>query len=181
MELIINTQVWKWTLGAGRSSGFQAFSVGLFLLLVYGLTAAHSVMLGDDGIFVMAADTMGMAHPPGYPLHTALGWLFTHLPLASVEWRVHFLSGCFGALTCSVLWLLVRRLTGSSVGAWAAALGLGLSDVFWSQAITAKSVYPLNTLLFASAWLAVVAYRDSGSRSPPARPSIYRYEVHDLA
>ncbi|MEI6212019.1 MAG: DUF2723 domain-containing protein [bacterium] len=145
------------------SAGVQAAGVGLLLLLVYGLTAARHVTLEDDGIFIMAAYTLGMAHPPGYPLHTALGWLFTHLPLATVEWRVHFLSGVFGAMTCSMVWLLVRRLTGTSIGAWAAALGLGLSGVFWSQAIIAE-VYTLNTFLFASAWLAVVAYGDTGSR-----------------
>lgn len=164
MELVVNTKAWERAFRAGQSAGFQAFCVGLLLLLVYGLTASRSVMLGDDGIFIMAAYTLGMAHPPGYPLHTALGWLFTQLPLSTVEWRVHFLSGCLGALTCSMLWLLVRRLTQSSVGAWAAALGLGLSGVFWSQAIIAKSVYTLNTFLFVSAWLAVVAYRESGNR-----------------
>ncbi|MEI6210435.1 MAG: DUF2723 domain-containing protein [bacterium] len=164
MELLASAKAWRRILGAGKSAGFQACGVGLLLLLLYGLTASRSVLLGDDGIFVMAAYSLGIAHPPGYPLHSALGWLFTHLPISTVEWRVHFLSGVFGALTCSVLWLLVKRLTKSSVGAWAAALGLGLSAVFWSQAINAKSVYTLNTLLFVSAWLAAVAYRDSGNR-----------------
>ena len=149
--------------GAGTFAGLQAVCAGL-LLLVYALTASRAVMLGDDGIFIMAASTLGSAHPPGYPLHSLLGWLFTFLPISTVEWRVHFLSACLCALTCSVLWLLVRKLTRSSIGAWAAALGLGLSGVFWSQSIGAKSVYTLNTFLFASAWLAMAAYRESGSR-----------------
>ena len=149
---------------ARQSAGVQAVGVGVLLLLVYGLTAARSVLLGDDGLFIMTAYTLGIAHPPGYPLHSVVGWIFTHLPISTVEWRVHFMSGMWGALTCSMLWLLVRRLTRSSIGAWAAALGVGLSGVFWSQAICAKSVYTLNTFLFVSAWLAAVAYRDSGKR-----------------
>ena len=163
-ELWGSTKVLKRILNTDPSVGLQAGCVGLLLLVVYAMSASRSVMLGDDGIFIMAASTLGTAHPPGYPLHSLFGWIFTYLPLSTVEWRVHFLSGCFGAFTCSMLWLLVKKLTRSSVGAWAAALGLGLSDVFWSQAITAKSVYPLNTFLFAAAWLAVVAYRDTGKR-----------------
>ena len=164
MALAGNAKAWERILDGGPSPALQATAVGVLLLLVYGLSASPSVLLGDDGIFVMAAYTLGSAHPPGYPLHSALGWVFTQLPFGTVEWRVHFLSSCLGALTCGVLWLLVQRLTRSSIGAWAAALGLGLSGVYWSQAIGAKSVYTLNTLLFVSAWLALVAYRDSGHR-----------------
>jgi hypothetical protein len=144
-----------------KSTWWQAAGVAGLLLLLYGLTAPRTVALEDDGIFIMAAYTLGVAHPPGYPLHTLLGWLFTHLPIATVEWRVHFLSGVFGALTCAGLWLLARRLTGSALAAWVAALSLGLSQVFWSQAIIAE-VYTLNTFLFVTAWLAVLAYRESG-------------------
>jgi 4-amino-4-deoxy-L-arabinose transferase-like glycosyltransferase len=144
-----------------RSSGWQVAAVAVGLMLLYGLTAPRTVALEDDGVFIMASYTLGVAHPPGYPLHTLLGWLFTHLPFGTVEWRAHFLSGVFGALTCAVLWLLARRLTGSALAAWVSALALGLSQVFWSQAIIAE-VYTLNTFLFVTAWLLVVAYRDSG-------------------
>ncbi len=113
---------------------------------VYLLSAPHSVMLGDDGLFILAAWSNGIAHPPGYPLHTLLGRLFVLLPFGSVAWRVHALSGVCAALACCALWWLARRLLPGRTFAWLASLGLGFSATFWSQAIIAE-VYTLNVLL----------------------------------
>src|SRR5262249_23571669 len=63
----------------------------------------------------------------------------------SVAYRVHLTSALFGGLSCGVLWLCVRQLVAGRLPAYLAALGLGLSPVFWSQAIIAE-VYTLNTL-----------------------------------
>jgi hypothetical protein len=52
-----------------------------------------------------------------------------------------------GALSCAALWLCARLLIPGRLPAYVAALGLGLSRVFWSQAIIAE-VYTLNTLFF---------------------------------
>lgn len=68
------------------------------LLVLYGWSAPRTVALEDDGLFLLAAYFNGVAHPPGYPLYTLLAHLITYLPLGSVAWRVHLLSGIFGAL-----------------------------------------------------------------------------------
>jgi hypothetical protein len=48
-----------------------------------------------------------------------------------------------------MLWLCMRLLVPGRLAAYVAALGLGFSSVFWSQAIIAE-VYTLNTLFFFS-------------------------------
>ena len=123
-------------------------------------------MLEDDGLFITAAYTAGVAHPPGYPLYVLLGWLGTHLPIGSIAWRVHALSGVMGALTClCVAWLVLRR-TGCRPAAYLAAAALAVSTHFWSQAIIAD-VYTTNTaLLFLTvvvAWEAVMRSRGGGA------------------
>ena len=70
---------------------------------LFALSTSHDVLLEDDSLFVLTSYFYGIAHPPGYPLHTLLGKLFTFLPVGSIAFRVHLLSGFFGALTCVLL------------------------------------------------------------------------------
>jgi hypothetical protein len=122
----------------------HAAGVALVLLALYAASAPRTVALEDDGLFILSSYYLGIEHPPGYPLHTLLGKLFTWLPIGSVAYRVHLLSAVFGAFTASAVWLCTWQLVGQRWPAWLAALGLGLSRTFWSQAIIAE-VYTLNT------------------------------------
>ena len=120
--------------------------LGLLVCTVYGLSTPRTVMLEDDGLFITAASTAGVAHPPGYPLFVALGWLASQVPFGTVAWRVHMLSGCMGALTAMcIAWILLRK-TGNRPVAFLAPLLLSVSEHFWSQAIIAD-VYTTNTAL----------------------------------
>jgi len=119
--------------------------VALFGLYAY--SAPRTVTLEDDGLFIMSSYFLGIDHPPGYPLLTLLGKLFTLLPVGSIALRVHLLSAFFGALTCVALWLVVRALVADAVSAYTGAVLYGLSATFWSQAIIAET-YTLNTFFF---------------------------------
>src|SRR5215211_2616788 len=117
------------------------------LLSLYAYSAPPTVALEDDGLFIMSSYFLGIPHPPGYPLHTLLGKLFTLLPVGSIAFRVHLVSAFFGALTCVALWLVLRSLLGNALSAYTGAVLYGLSSTFWSQAIIAE-VYTLNTFFF---------------------------------
>ncbi len=130
-----------------RTDRLHAGGVALCLFALYAASAPRTVALEDDGLFVLSSYFLAGAHPPGYPLHAMLGKLFTLLPFGSVAYRVHLLSAAFGALACGALWMCARALGGSRPAAWLAALGLGLTPVFWSQAIIAE-VYTLNAFFF---------------------------------
>jgi hypothetical protein len=130
-----------------RADWLQAGLVSLALFLLYAANAPHTVALEDDGLFVLSSYFLGIEHPPGYPLFTLAGHLFSQLPFGAVAWRVHLASAFFGALSCGAAWLCGRALAPGRLPAYVAALGLGVSPVFWSQAIIAE-VYTLNTLFF---------------------------------
>ena len=136
--------------GGGGPSG-SGFAHGLVVfvavLATYVWSAPRTVVLEDDGLFIVAAYFNAVAHSPGYPLYTALAHLATLAPLGTVASRVHMLSALFGALACVALWHIARRLFGSVLYAHAAALAFGFSLTFWSQSIIAE-VYTLNLLLF---------------------------------
>jgi transmembrane protein TMEM260 (protein O-mannosyltransferase) len=130
-----------------RADWIQACSVAAVLFALYALTSPRSVALEDDGLFVLSSYYLGIEHPPGYPLFTLIGHLFTHLPFGSVAYRVHLASALFGALTGAAAWLCARALIRGRLPAYLAAFGLGVSPVFWSQSIIAE-VYTLNTFFF---------------------------------
>jgi hypothetical protein len=144
-----------------RTDWFQAGAFAAALFLLYALSAPRTVSHEDDGLFILSAYFLGIEHPPGYPVFTLIGHLFTWLPIGSVAYRVHLAAALFGALSCALAWLCARSLTPGRLPAALAALGLGFSPVFWSQSIIAE-VYTLNTFFFLL--LAYLALRGGSLR-----------------
>lgn len=138
-------------------------AVFLATFCVYAYTAPRTIALEDDGAFVMASHFLGIAHPPGYPLHTLLGKLATFVPAGSIAFRVHLLSALFGALTCCLVWRICHMLFGRSPLAYAGSLTYAFSRVFWSQAIIAE-VYTLNTFCFFLVFVLGLVYLAGGKK-----------------
>jgi len=84
-----------------------AILVFLSSLLVYTITLAPTVTLVDSGELIVAARSLGVAHPPGFPLYVVLAHLATMIPVGSVAVRVNFASALFAALACAALSLVV--------------------------------------------------------------------------
>ena len=116
-------------------------------LVLYVLTLPRTVVLEDDGLFLMAGEHFGIAHPPGYPLYTLLCYLFMRLPFGEAAVLGHVSSAVLGALACGGVYAGARLLGAAWLPALAAAWLFGASEHFWSQAIIAE-VYTLNALLF---------------------------------
>ncbi|NLB56648.1 MAG: DUF2723 domain-containing protein [Lentisphaerae bacterium] len=152
-------------------SGWTAFWITLLIsLAVYFYTQAPTVTLEESGELVVAADHLGVPHPPGYPLWTVVSWLFTvvfsfvkYRGHPNPAWAVNFVSAVFGAFTCAFVSLLVARpgldlirgvfpdskkdysVLRTTCGVCAGLL-LAFSPIMWSQSVIAE-VYTLNTFL----------------------------------
>ena len=59
---------------------------------VYLATVCPTVPFGDGGELIAAADSLGVAHPPGYPLYTTLGWGALHVLPGEPALRMNLLS-----------------------------------------------------------------------------------------
>src|ERR1700694_1305634 len=92
--------------------------------LLYFLTAARDIVVGDTPEYITAAVTLGVPHPPGYPLFTMLGHLFSSLPLGPITFRVNLLAVTCDALTVGIVYFTALRLTGYRIAAAIAALVL---------------------------------------------------------
>ncbi|MFH1824072.1 MAG: tetratricopeptide repeat protein [Candidatus Firestonebacteria bacterium] len=131
------------------------FIISLFFYL---LTICPTLYIGDDGEIVSAAYTLGISHPPGYPLYTILGKIFTYLPLSNIAFRINLLSAFFGSLTILLLFLTLSTLFTFSTSTTSftfptlfASLLFAFSSTFWSASLHVKGgIYTLNTFFIIS-------------------------------
>lgn len=129
---------------------FFAFLSFIIPFLVYLSTLAPTFTYGDDPELITAAFTLGIAHPPGYPLFTLLGKIFTLLiPFGSVAYRVNLMAACLSAVSILIVYLTLRELKIPKIIALAASLTLAFSRVFWLYSVHTE-VFALNNLLLAS-------------------------------
>ncbi|HXY60158.1 MAG TPA: DUF2723 domain-containing protein [Chthoniobacterales bacterium] len=141
-----------------------AIIVTLTAASLYFLTAARDIVVGDTPELITAAVTLGVAHPPGYPLFTMLGHLFSLLPLGSIPFRVNLLSVVCDSLAVGIVYLTAARLTRSELAAAIAALALAVNPVFWEWSLAAE-VFPLNNLLAATLVLLLVTWSEQAQRT----------------
>ena len=135
-------------------------------LALYIATLPRTVVLEDDGLFLMAGVHLGVAHAPGYPLYTLIVHLFTRLPFGDPAFLGHLSSAVLGALACGAVYCCARLLRAAPAPALTAAWLFGVSEQFWSQAIITE-VYTLNALLFFATYaLVLLGARDPRHRWP---------------
>ena len=133
----------------------------LVFLILYILTLAPDLLPADNGEYQMVPATLGVAHPPGFPLYTMLGHLFTKLPFgATPAYRVNLLSAFTSTATLLIVLATVYRLTKSYLGAITAVLTLATATTFWAQATTAN-IRSLTALFAALAIFALIGFREA--------------------
>jgi len=155
-----------------REWAVSLISFSIFFLY-YSLFTARDVLPADAGEFQVVAQLLGVAHPPGFPLYTLLGKVFISLvPLGSPAYRLNLLSAALAALTLVFVWRAAQTLTGAWWAGLLAALALGASTTFWSQATTANVRMLTAACAAAALWQAArlkeQATREQGTNPNPA-------------
>jgi hypothetical protein len=79
--------------------------------LSYAATVPPAQVPGDPSEYTFIPWIFGLAHPPGYAFFTLLAGLWQRLvPIGSVAYRTHLLAAAAGALSASLVYLIVQRL-----------------------------------------------------------------------
>src|SRR5574341_1415499 len=132
----------------------------LLSLVIYLKTLSPTVSFIDSGELAVVCQTLGIAHPTGYPLYTLLGRIFTFLPLKDTIFRVNLFSLICVVFTNLFLFLTLSLLSERFVRTspkifyitikflipFIATLLFAFTPILWSQATT-NEVYALHIFL----------------------------------
>ncbi len=147
----------KKTFPSLKTAGSPFFSpdfywfLGLFLVSfsVYLITLCPSFMDDDSPETITAGATLGLAHPPCYPLAALVNRLFSLVPLGGPCFRVNAGSALFAAFGALLLALNLRLLLAKFFSSktspktfgpilFCAGLFLAFSKTYWEKAVSAK-------------------------------------------
>lgn len=131
--------------------GTILFIVSLLWLLIH---LPPSVSFGDSAELAAAAGTLGIAHPPGYPLYVLGGRLFSSLlPLGNPAYRMNLFSAMAAAFS---LLLLARsgagRASSSSAGPFLLASLVLLQAPAFLKSSLSSEVFALNLACLGGVW-----------------------------
>lgn len=84
------------------------FTIAVFYMLISCVPA--SVYSGDDGETITASCTLGIQHPPGYPLFSLIGKIFSFIPVGEPAFRVCLAPVFFASLNFLLIYLFFSRL-----------------------------------------------------------------------
>lgn len=149
--------------------GILAFLIFLTGFGVYLFSSAPALgPYRDMGEMVSVSETLGVAHPPGYPAYTLLGKISTFFPLANHSYKVCLLSSAGGALSALLLFLLLLRLGALEGAAFAASLLWICASGVWTVALVTE-MYALN---LASAFLIIYCWACEVKETPEGLPQL---------
>lgn len=140
---------------------FIALLIFLLGFFVYANGVSNSVFGGDSGDIILASWFGGVAHPPGYPINTMLGWIFTHAPYeATIAFKANLTAAFLQAAGISLLFLILKKLTGNVYASLLGALVLLVNPLYWLYA-HAYEVFQLNIVLLGFAVYFLLCWRES--------------------
>ncbi len=122
--------------------------------MVYLSTVCRTVYIGDSGEFALVFKTLGISHPPGYPLFSLIGHVFGMLTgFFTPAFSANILSVFLATATIPVIFFALRgdhrpNLTAMLCLLWA------FSPLFWGETAGVE-VYGLNLLLIALLYMLV--------------------------
>jgi len=144
------------------------FSVTLFFYL---LTVCRTIYTGDSGELSFVIDSLGIAHPPGYPLITLLGkFIITFVP-GNTAFALNVFSSLLTACAAGVGAIVIRNAlfhgedrhnAQALVILISAACMWGFANALWASAVGIE-VYSLGVVLILLTLLSLNSFLETGN------------------
>ncbi|HAW49491.1 TPA: hypothetical protein DCX16_00860 [bacterium] len=125
-----------------------AFFVPFF---VYLLSLSPTISFRDSGELITSSWTLGISHPPGYPLFNILGKLFmTIIPIGEIAFRMNLLSSIAASTTAILIFFIVKTILPKNNFLFPifSAFTLAFLPLFWEHSVISEK-YILNCLFFS--------------------------------
>ncbi|MGA2193266.1 MAG: DUF2723 domain-containing protein [Nitrospirota bacterium] len=148
-------------------------------MLLYLMTIAPTLSFFDSGEMISGAYTLGVSHPPGYPVYVTLGKLFTFIPLGNVAFRVNLMSAFFATMTSVMIYYITRAMfqdpeapgdkkktegffksvvNPAEIAGIFSALAFSFSYNVWAWAVVSK-FYTLNAFVVSCLLMLLIRWR----------------------
>jgi Tfp pilus assembly protein PilF len=141
----------------------------LATFVVYFLTVCRTVYSGDSGEFSLDIPTLGIAHPPGYPLLLFLGKVFLTIFPGNVAYLLNIFSALLASLAAGIGAFVARDLIfpdgkrdelQSVIVSILAAIAWGYSNALWATAVGIE-VYSLGACLFLLSLFSLLRFHET--------------------
>lgn len=131
----------------------------LIIFYIFLITLPPTIYIGDSGELISSSFTLGIGHPPGYPLYLMIGKIFSQIPIGDIAFRYNLLSATLAILVFASLYkicyLFIKTIFKNisdfilKITCLSISIMFCLSYIFWSQAGNAKGgIYILSHLVF---------------------------------
>jgi len=129
--------------------------------MLYGATLCPTVSWYDSAEFSASAASLRVVpHPPGYPLYTLLGHVFSWLP-GEAAWGLNVMSAVFGVLVVVLMHRVSVRMGLGQAASLVPPVLVGLAPSVWANAVVAE-VYTPGLAFLLGALLLCLHARERG-------------------
>ncbi|MCX5776161.1 MAG: DUF2723 domain-containing protein [Candidatus Firestonebacteria bacterium] len=166
MEQVINKEItpaagngWKFAV----KSHLSYYLVFAGIAILYMLTLATTITAtGDSSEMIVSPYVLGVAHPPGYPLFTMLGHLFTYLPVFNIAYRINIFSMVFSLLSLVLCFKILKKLMKNNLVAIITVAFLAVTKLIWEYSIVAE-VFALNNFFVFLLFFLLIKWEENGN------------------
>lgn len=131
----------------------------LFIGYIYLHNLTRDIYGGDIGDLVTAAYVFGVAHPPGYPLFSLIGFIFSHLPInLPVVSRVGLISVISSLAGLIIYYKFCQKITKNSFISLLSTSILAFSYFYWLTAEIPEGLALNNFFVIVILFLAIRFY-----------------------
>ncbi len=145
----------------------------LIVLILYVFTLEDDISWayhgGDGGELIAASYSLGIPHPPGFPIYVLFGKLFSMIPIGTIAFRYNLFSAMSMAAAAGFVSAIAAKkslipqthiwaLSSLTLACIACGLTYAFVPVVWQQSLIAE-VYALNALLLAALLWAIITDR----------------------
>ena len=125
----------------------QKLIIFFLLSLIYFCTIDKGLTPEDSGELASAVYSIGIPHPPGYPLYVLTAKLWTFIfPFKNIIFRLNIFSSLFAIITCLILYEIIFSILKNKKLAIIFSLIFGVSRTFWACSIVTE-LYSFNMFL----------------------------------
>ena len=147
-----------------------AAAVFIICFLSYAATLNPAFHANDSPETTACSVTLGIQHPPGYPLFALAGKIFSMIPEGSKAFRVNLTAAFFASLAVMLLFLALfdtfrkkENTLAAAAASLSAAFAFAFTFTFWSEALSSKGgIYTMNAFFLALLCLVAFEFEKKG-------------------